>query len=57
MKPIELRIAIVSAVASGWCAPENSHKEMDEALAQAIINNVIRLFQDHTSLLNEWLPA
>lgn len=31
------------AVARGWCAPENSHKEMDQDLAEAIVREVYAL--------------
>jgi hypothetical protein len=31
---------ILQAVARGWCAPENAHKEMDAALAEAIAREV-----------------
>lgn len=31
---------ILQAVARGWCAPENAHKEMDAVLAQAIAREV-----------------
>lgn len=35
--------AILQAVARGWCAPENAHKVMDPALAQAIAREVSAL--------------
>ena len=33
------------AVARGWCAPENSHKEMDPDLSEAIVREVYELLQ------------
>ena len=35
---------IRGAVARGWCSPENSHKEMDSTLAEAISQEVLKLF-------------
>jgi hypothetical protein len=32
------------AVARGWCAPENSAKEMDSDLAEAISQEILKLF-------------
>jgi len=34
-------VLIRQAVARGWCAPENSHKEMDVVLAHAIAREVL----------------
>jgi hypothetical protein len=36
---------IRGAVARGWCAPVNSHKEMDAELASAIANEVHALLE------------
>ena len=35
------KAAVREAVARGWCTPENSHKEMDFALAAAIVDQVM----------------
>lgn len=37
--------SIREAVARGWCHPGNTHKEMDSALADAIAQEVQRLFE------------
>lgn len=37
------RRAITEAVARGWCADENRHKEMDVELASAITDEVLKL--------------
>jgi hypothetical protein len=34
------REKIAQAVARGWCHPSNLHKEIDHALAEAIIEEV-----------------
>lgn len=34
---------IRGAVARGWCSPENSHKEMDAVLAEAIAQEIKKL--------------
>ncbi len=35
---------IRGAVARGWCSPGNSHKEMDSTLAEAISQEMLKLF-------------
>ena len=37
---------IRGAVARGWCSPENSHKELDVVLAEAISQEVEKLLND-----------
>ena len=37
--------AVAQAVARGWCTPENSHKEMDVVLAEAIAREVVAALQ------------
>ena len=32
---------ILGAVARGWCTPENSHKEVDVVLGEAITNEIV----------------
>lgn len=34
---------VIAAVAQGWCTPENAHKTMDEALAMAIVENIMAI--------------
>lgn len=36
-------VLVRQAVARGWCAPENSHKEMDVDLAHAIAREILAL--------------
>ena len=36
---------IRGAIARGWCSPENSHKEMDSTLAEAISEEVLKLLE------------
>ena len=38
-----MRNEIIGAIARGWCSPENSHKEMDTTLAEAIANEVMKV--------------
>ena len=38
-----MRNEIIGAIARGWCSPENSHKEMDTTLAEAIANEVMKI--------------
>lgn len=48
-----MRNEIIGAIARGWCSPENSHKEMDTTLAEAIADEVIKIidakFTSHNS--------
>ena len=38
-----MRNEIIGEIASGWCSPENSHKEMDTTLAEAIADEVMKV--------------
>lgn len=42
---------ILQAVARGWCSPENSGKEMDTTLAQAVADEVHRTVDEHVAML------
>jgi hypothetical protein len=41
---------LLGAIARGWCSPENSHKEMDSALALAIASEVAHLLSSASVL-------
>ena len=38
-----MRNEIIGAIARGWCSPENSHKEMDTTLGEAIADEVMKV--------------
>ena len=40
---------IRGAVARGWCHPKNSSKEMDVDLAEAIAQEIIKLFKNENN--------
>lgn len=44
---------IQQAVARGWCAPENAHKEMDTELASAIAAEVEHVVNEYVEAL-QW---
>ena len=37
-----LKEQVTQAVARGWCHPDNSHKVIDEKLAFAIVDEVVK---------------
>ena len=41
----KLKKAILGAVARGWCSEKNEHKEMDVDLANAIVDEVLKVLK------------
>ena len=40
-----MKTKIMEAVARGWCSEENKHKVMDEELVNAIVKEVLLVFE------------
>ncbi len=45
------RDKILQAIARGWCAEPNTHKEIDPDLANAFADEVMKALPDHTDLI------
>lgn len=45
---------IAGAVARGWCHPDNAYKVMDEKLAVAIIDEVVKLHATQSAQIPGW---